>query len=128
MLKVYLNSEPKIVGVKFDDYKYTQVRVSAIGDVESGATVFFVPYDRDVHGDFNSDPMYKKDYDYDFNQIFKTMLAIREDDASFSFKQIPSLAGLIARVVKEEDGTVKGAQALGERLMTMLSYFGDTKN
>ena len=75
MLKVYLNSEPKIVGVKFDDYKYTQVRVSAIGDVESGATVFFVPYDRDVHGDFNSDPMYKKDYDYDFNQIFKTHYA-----------------------------------------------------
>ena len=126
MLKVYLNDEPKIVGVKFDDYKYTQVRISVIGDAESGATVFFVPYDRDVYGDFNSDPMYKKDYDYDFTSIFKTMLAIREDDASFSFEQIPSITGVMARVVKEDDGTVKGSQALSERLVTMLSCFGNT--
>lgn len=123
MLKVYLNDEPKIIGVKFDDFRHTQVRISVIGKAEKGATVYFVPYDRDVHGDFNEDPKYRKDYDYDMVEIFRALLNIREHDTNFSFEHVPYVGGAAVRVMEDDDGAVKGVEALSNRLEAMLGCF-----
>lgn len=125
MLKVYLNDDPKLVGVKYDDYRHTQILVSATGSIKEGVTVSFAPYERKVHGDFNAAHGFTKDYDYDFVNIFKKMLGIEKANANYSLKETPDPDCVVVCVAEEKDGTIKGIEALADRLKTILSRFGD---
>ena len=92
-MKVYRNSaNPNVIGCKFDNLKYSQVQISASGELDGDGVVFeFTTRDRKTQGDFNADEHFTKDYDANMVRIFGDMLGVGDDDESrFDVKHLPS--------------------------------------
>ena len=120
-MKVYKNKHTaKIIGVKFDNFCNSMTTITSDGDIGTVATVKFVPRDRKVSGDFNADPDFVKEYDFDMRQIFAGMLGVCDADMTARFKMEHSVDDSV-RISKAEDGNIDGFEALAERLMYMLS-------
>ena len=86
-MKVYKNKKTaKLIGVKFDNFCNSMTTITSDGDIGTVATVKFVPRDRKVSGDFNADPDFVKEYDFDMRQIFAGMLGVCGADMTARFK------------------------------------------
>lgn len=120
-MKVYKNKHTaKLIGVKFDNFRNSMTTITSDGDIGTVATVKFVPRDRKVSGDFNADPDFVKEYDFDMRQIFAGMLGVCDADMTARFKMEYSVDDSV-RIGKAEDGNIDGFEALAERLMYLLS-------
>ena len=122
-MKVYRNSkDPRKIGCKFDNLRYSQVGISATGDIEKEVIVEFTKRDRATEGDFNADEHYMKDYDADMARIFGDMLGVCNNDKSARFHlehQPNGKAFIKVAVTKAQDGC--DFDALIERLLSLLS-------
>lgn len=123
-MKVYRNSKnPKTIGCKFDDLRYSQVGISATGAIDDEVIFEFTKRDRKTEGDFNADPHFMKDYDANMDRIFGDMLGAcdKDKEARFSIKHLPAGSACIkVSVTKASDGECDFNELVG-RLLSLLS-------
>lgn len=85
-MKIYRNhKDTRTVGIKFDDLASTQVLLTATGALEDEVKVSISYRNRDLHGDFNADPDYVKDYDADMTWVVSRLLDACDHDREDKF-------------------------------------------
>ena len=77
-MKIYRHkTNPKIVGVKFDDIRKTMVQIETSGSLETAVRLSFTTRDRD--NDFNADSCFMKDYNASLEGIIAELLGVNEN-------------------------------------------------
>ena len=92
-MKIYRHkTDPKTIGVKFEDIRRTMVQINAEGDL--GTAVKLTLTSREKDNDFNADSCFAKDYNADIHGIFAELLGVDENSElrykKFLVKYLPA--------------------------------------
>lgn len=92
-MKIYRHkTDPKTIGVKYEDIRRTMVQISAEGSLDTAVKLTLTSREKD--NDFNADSCFMKDYDAEIHGIFAELLGVDENSElrykKFMVKYLPT--------------------------------------